>query len=266
MVKLTAGDKKHVFYAHKRRLCAVSWAFDDAFNKSTEKKCDSMTLVEESAETIDHFLTWVYERKIHPGPWLDKSGMQHYYRLLVDLHAFAGKHDVEQLEYDVVKQLETKLAISGASASNIDYGPDVGTIEYIYAKTTPRSDMRTCVAAHMVSTTPISKLKEEDFWSKFRHIPDLAEDIATAMAAKYEAEIQKLSRSHVEQPLGRRPVVPNLGQVPSGYHLCCPPIVSGGVTFQQGTGCYRQTVPQYEYDAAQAWGSATPMESTFSYL
>ncbi|KAL8949908.1 MAG: hypothetical protein Q9222_004021 [Ikaeria aurantiellina] len=189
-VQLTVGDKGRLFHVYKRPLCNASEVFDAAFNgEFREKSSGSIHLVEDTAETVDLFLTWLYQGELDFCDSLDEDDMQQNYRSLIDLYMFADKYGVKQLEYYIVKLLMDMMEEFNGSPLNIYGCPDVATVEYVYANTTQRSSIRTCVATHLVSAIIVcSPTEKEDTWEKIRNIPDLAVDMAMVMASRIETE------------------------------------------------------------------------------
>ncbi|KAL8850437.1 MAG: hypothetical protein Q9221_004579 [Calogaya cf. arnoldii] len=105
VVSLEVGPDAVPFFVHKSVLCDSSPFFNAAFNGQFQEKVGSMELKEDTVETVERFIYWLYKGDIKITRIGDPNYFQRRYTELSQLYFFADKCGVIPLKNLIMTML-----------------------------------------------------------------------------------------------------------------------------------------------------------------
>ncbi|KAL8890571.1 MAG: hypothetical protein Q9215_002289 [Flavoplaca cf. flavocitrina] len=192
-VVVKVGPKKIRFDVHKRQLCDLSPFFQAAFNGDFQENSGTMHLVEDDVQAFEHFVRWVYERRIDisldiPSEMSSKDDkddlLMARMRQMFDLYILADKYDVPILKDAIMVTLFDAVKEGTDEALHCLRIPTFGDIQHIYANTAQRSTLQKFVTACMTWFVDVKWYTKEFGSDWLRENPEIAADLAIGFARR----------------------------------------------------------------------------------
>lgn len=187
---LNVGPTKTRFDVHKRQLCELSPFFEAAFNGEFREQAGSMDLVEDDVHAFEHFVRWLYERKVDirlEGEmdllWVRLRELYEVYLLADKYHVSLLKNDIMEILFDVVKADRDKSRNNGLHCPLI---PSMSETEYIYSNTVQGSPLRKFVAACYIWLVKLELYTDGSLSDWLRNNPEIATDLAIGFASRLQ--------------------------------------------------------------------------------
>ncbi|KAL9027753.1 MAG: hypothetical protein Q9180_007281, partial [Flavoplaca navasiana] len=193
IVVVKVGPKKIRFDVHKRQLCELSPFFQAAFKGNFQENAGTMHLVEDDFQAFEHFVRWVYERRIDisldiPSEMSSKDDrddlLMARMRQMFDLYILADKYDVPILKDAIMVSLFDAVKKGTDEALHCLRIPTFGDIQHIYANTAQRSTLQKFVTACMTWFVDVKWYTKESGSDWLRGNPEVAADLAIGFARR----------------------------------------------------------------------------------
>lgn len=189
---LNVGPNKTRFDVHKRQLCELSPFFQAAFNGEFREQAGSMDLVEDDVYAFEHFVRWLYERKVDIHLKGEMDLIRFGLRELYDVYILADKYNVPPLKNDIMKILFDAFKAdrdkSRIKALPCQLVPSMSDMEHIYSNTVQGSPLRNIVTASYTWLLSLELYTDGSLSDWLRKNPEIATNVAIGFAFRLESD------------------------------------------------------------------------------
>ncbi len=182
---IKVGPKEKIFLIHSSFLSAASTFFKAAITgKFKEATTNEIKLPEESAETFEHFVRWLYGGcKEDLTPTEDPSICGAKIKRIIDLYIFADKIDCQELKQEMVRELYHLVVESRPFAYNHD------SVEYLYSRPIAAEPLREITVAFWVWYCDVEVFKTEvSVQNLLAKAPEFAQEALIEMGRRFGQE------------------------------------------------------------------------------
>ena len=195
MVTFKVGRHETAFCVHRSLICGASPVFEAAFMGNFEERSGVMKLAEDSSNTFEQLVQWLYTKECEITPAEQCKTPEDRPLQLVQIYILADKYGISPLN-DYIMDLLLKEFDLDRRISYLSSRPNVCTLRLTYQNTIPGSCLRKLFAAFFVWHMPGTIWAEiPEYKEVLADTPEFAADLAIEFGLRTS---QTFSRSPLE--------------------------------------------------------------------